>query len=494
MRPRRRCWHTSRRSRPRDKATATQRPSARDPAAVRNGGVSFWYSDNGTPDRRPGLQGDLQVDVCIVGAGFTGLWTAYYLATHQPDCRIAVLEREFAGYGASGRNGGQMSGDTWVRSRYLTQSSDDRLLAMEMALRATPAEIRRVAASEGIDADFHHGGNLSVATTPAQRRRQEKTFQALIRRYGSHAGIELLSRDEVLERVRVADALGAVRQSFPWRIQPAKLVRGLSDAVERKGVAIYEDTEVAEIAPRRVLTSAGARVTADIVVRATEGFTPQLPGAHRDLIPLNSAIVVTEPVPSDVMAEIGWEGRETVNETSYLYNYCQRTRGDRIAVGGRGVPYRFWSGVDRDGGTQLETISNLLSDLDRLFPQLAGVRVDQAWCGSLGVARDWCARVNFDRASGLAWAGGYFGDGISPSNLAGRTLADLILGRDTELTTFPWVNFPVQRWEPEPLRWLGIHAMYQLYALADRHERGGSASSSWLAAIANGITGKGERR
>jgi glycine/D-amino acid oxidase-like deaminating enzyme len=457
-----------------------------------NGGLSFWYSDIGGPPevRRPALDRDLQADVCVVGAGFTGLWTAYYLAKQKPDLKIVVLEREFAGFGASGRNGGNMTPNfPWSRDVYRGRASDERLLAFERALRATPAEVMRTALEEGIDADFNPAGHLNVATTPAQRQRLEAMLKTYLDRYGPEEGIRMMSADELGQRVRVQGALCAVFQPQAIRVQPAKLVRGLAQTVERHGVTIYEGTPVAEIASRQVRTEAGRTVTADVVIRATEGFTPGLPGARRDLIPLNSAIIVTEPVPPERMAQIGWQGSETVGEISHGYNYCQRTREGRITVGGRGVPYRFRSGVDQGGRTQQATIDTLAADLRRLFPSLADIRIDQAWCGVLGVPRDWCARVNYDPRTGLGWAGAYVGTGVAASNLAGRTLADLILERPTELTTFPWVNFPARRWEPEPLRWLGVHAMYKLYGLADRQEASGGLTSP-LARLADRITGR----
>ena len=128
--------------------------------------------------------------------------------------------------------------------------------------------------------------------------------------------------------------------------------------------------------------------------------------------------------------------------------------------------------------------------LSTLFPSLAGIGLDHAWCGVLGVPRDWCTSVGFDAKTGLAWAGGYVGTGVSTSNLAGRTLADLILERDTELTRLPWVNRTVRAWEPEPMRWLGVHSMYRLYRMADRREDAGLLRTSRLAALANRLTGR----
>ncbi len=198
---------------------------------------------------------------------------------------------------------------------------------------------------------------------------------------------------------------------------------------------------------------------------------------------------MTEPLPEALWDEIGWRGHELLGEGAHAYCYAQRTREGRIAMGGRGVPYRFGSRTDVNGQTQDATIAQLHAILLRLFPKLKGARIDHAWCGVLGVPRDWCTTAGFDEATGLGWAGGYVGLGVSSSNLAGRTLADLVLKRDTELVRLPWVNRRVSRWEPEPLRWLGVHTMYQLYKIADRREAEGLGRTSRLARFADKLTG-----
>ena len=231
-------------------------------------------------------------------------------------------------------------------------------------------------------------------------------------------------------------------------------------------------------------------VRAPVIVRATEGFTAGIPGCERLWLPLNSAIVVTEPLSEALWARIGWQGHELLGDASHGYSYAQRTREGRIAMGGRGVPYRYGSKTDERGRTQPATIARLHAILTRILPQTADLRIDHAWCGVMGVPRDWCPTVGFKRETGMAWAGGYVGNGVSTSNLAGRTLADLILDRDTQLTRLPWVNRRAREWEPEPLRWLGVHGMYQLYGWADRREAGGLERTSQLATLANRITGR----
>ena len=170
--------------------------------------------------------------------------------------------------------------------------------------------------------------------------------------------------------------------------------------------------------------------------------------------------------------------------------YLQRTHDGRIAIGGRGVPYRYGSRTDMDGSTQPATIKALTGILHSMFPAASAARIDHAWSGVLGVPRDWRATVNYDRATGLGFAGGYVGTGVTATNLAGRTLADLVLGRDTEATAMPWVNRTVRRWEPEPLRWLAVKGMYGLYHRADKQEADGRMTTSPLARLANRISGR----
>ncbi len=300
----------------------------------------------------------------------------------------------------------------------------------------------------------------------------------------------LLDREATLRRVRVAGALGSRFQPGAARIQPAKLARGLAEAVERLGVPIYERTAVTELRPAQVVTATGS-VRAPLIVRATEGFTPQLPGMRRTWLPMNSAMIVTDPLPERLWDELGWAGFETLGDAAHGYVYAQRTADGRVAIGGRGVPYRFGSRTDNAGRTQDATIAMLGAMLGRLFPPLRGAPIAHAWCGVLGVPRDWCATVGLDRRTGAAWAGGYVGLGLASSNLAGRTMRDLILDRETALTALPWVDRTVRTWEPEPLRWLGVHSLYRIYHAADALERrGGSGRTSSLARFADAVAGR----
>ncbi|MFC5217874.1 NAD(P)/FAD-dependent oxidoreductase [Streptomyces coerulescens] len=458
-----------------------------------NGGISFWYADDGLPAAREPLAGDASADVVIVGGGYTGLWTAYYLKQAVPFLRITVLEQKFCGYGASGRNGGWLYNGIAGRDRYAKLHGHEAAVRLQQAMNDTVDEVIRVVEAEGFDAGIHKGGVLEVARTPAQLARL-KEFHARELAYGEKDR-ELYDARQTAERIRVADAVGSTWTPHGARVHPVKLVKGLAAAVEALGVTIHELTPVTEIRPKHAVTPYGT-VRAPYVLRCTEGFTANLKGQHRTWLPMNSSMIATEPLTDEQWESVGWDGRETLGDMAHAYMYAQRTADGRIALGGRGVPYRFGSRTDNDGRTQPETIEALRDILVGFFPSLAGVRVEHAWSGVLGVPRDWCATVTLDRTSGLGWAGGYVGSGVATANLAARTLRDLVQidsgqGVRTELTELPWVGHKVRKWEPEPLRWLGVHGLYAAYRAADRRESATpSAESSRAARVADRIAGR----
>ncbi|MET7981539.1 MULTISPECIES: FAD-dependent oxidoreductase [unclassified Streptomyces] len=460
---------------------------------VVNGGVSFWYADDGLPAPREPLPGDATADVVVVGGGYTGLWTAYYLKKAAPSLRVTVLEQKFCGYGASGRNGGWLYNGIAGRDRYAELHGREAAVRLQRAMNDTVDEVVRVAAEEGIEADIHRGGVLEVAYTPAQLARL-KAFHAHELSYGEKDR-ELYGAKETAGRIRVADAVGSAWTPHGARLHPVKLVKGLAAAAEALGVTIHEQTPVTEIRPRQAVTPYGT-VRAPYILRCTEGFTANLKGQKRTWLPMNSSMIATEPLTAGQWAEIGWEGRETLGDMAHAYMYAQRTADGRIALGGRGVPYRFGSHTDNDGRTRQATVDALYEILVRLFPSLTGVQVAHAWSGVLGVPRDWCATVTLDRATGLGWAGGYVGSGVATTNLAARTLRDLVRQDSgeagaTELTELPWVGHKVRKWEPEPFRWIGVHGMYATYRAADRRELAGhSTRSSRLARIADRVAGR----
>jgi glycine/D-amino acid oxidase-like deaminating enzyme len=432
---------------------------------------SLWQETAPPAAHRPPLDGDLDVDVAIVGAGFTGLWTAYYLARADPRLRIAVCEAEVAGYGASGRNGGWCSALFPASSSSLAGLADrPAALAQHRAMRASVDEVGRVVDEESIDAHFAHGGTISLARSAAQLARARTEIDEA-RTWGrGEDEIRLLDATGASAVLAGSSVHGATYTPDCAAIHPLRLARGLAETVVRLGVRLLEHTPVLSIGPGRLVTSRGV-VRADTVVRATEGYTVTLPGEQRRLVPIYSLVIATEPLGPDLWEQIGLARRETFTDYRHLIIYGQRTADDRIVFGGRGAPYHFGSrirpGFDRDE----RVFGRLREALVDLLPALEGTSITHSWGGCLGVPRDWCASVGFDRGTGVAWAGGYVGDGVSTTNLAGRTLRDLILERDTELARLPWVNHHSPRWEPEPLRWLGVNAGLRAMAAADVEER-----------------------
>ncbi|MFC8846216.1 MULTISPECIES: NAD(P)/FAD-dependent oxidoreductase [unclassified Micromonospora] len=434
--------------------------------------LSYWLS---TVDEslapRPPLGGDADADVVIVGAGYTGLWTAYYLALADPTLRITVLEAEIAGFGASGRNGG------WCSALFPTslpalarRHGRDQALRMQRAMQATVREVGRVVAAEGIDCDWHLGGTVVLARSAAQLGRARAEV-AEAREHGLTADdLVLLDAGEAAARCAADGVRGGTYTPHCAVVHPARLVRGLARAVERRGVTLHERTPVTAIRAGAAVTPAGT-VRAPVVVRATEGYTPGLPGQRRAVAPVYSLMVATEPLPEQTWARIGLAGRETFSDHRHVIVYGQRTADGRLAFGGRGAPYHFGSRVRPDFDREPQVFAALRRALGELFPALGPqVPVTHTWGGPLGVARDWSASVGLDRATGLAWAGGYVGDGVATTNLAGRTLADLIRGTDSDLTDLPWVGHRSPRWEPEPLRWLAVNAGLRVMLSADRAE------------------------
>ncbi len=480
-----------------------------------NGAVSFWQTSLGPPPGRPSLEGSVDADVCIVGAGYTGLWTARALLIGDPGLRVVVVEAEHAGFGASGRNGGWLSGLMPGNRDRLARESAGRpgggrrgVVALQRQLIDAVGQVVKACADEGIDADIHPGGTLAVGRSAAQLSRLRGSLEE-DRGWGVGPDDQWeLTAAEVRDRLAVSGATGGVYSPHCARIHPAKLVRGLADAVGRRGVVIYERTPALSLGPGLVRT-AGGDIRARWVVRATEGFTPTLPGLRRQLLPMNSSMIATDPLPAETWSRLGWEGAETVRDGAHVYVYAQRTADGRIALGGRGVPYRFGSRYPATGTTASRTAAQLSAALRRLLPDVRDPPIAHVWSGVLGVARDWCPAIGVTRSDsrtgpergggggsggggGLLWAGGYIGDGVTTSYLAGLTMADVILGRDTPRRTLPWVGHASRRWEPEPLRWLGVRGVYGLYRAADRAEMGlpARATTSPWAAIADRLSGR----
>ncbi len=451
--------------------------------------LSFWHDTvPGSLDPGGGLTDDTQVDVAIVGAGLTGLWTAYYLNKANAGLRIAICEREIAGFGASGRNGGWCSALFPASLTKLDRMAGrDQAIAMYRAMQQTVNEVGSVTIAENIDCHWAKGGTVMFARSPIQMQRAREEVEEA-RLYGfDEVDIRLLSAEEARDLAGMSGVLGAVYTPHCAAIHPARLARSLARLLTERGVQIFEKTPVLRIEPGRLVTATGT-VTARHVIRATEGYTPGLPGQERAVVPVYSLVIATAPLPSQVWDQIGLETRPTFNDLRHLIIYGQRTADGRLVFGGRGAPYHFGSAVRPSFDRVPAVFAALRSTLIELFPVLANVTITHTWGGPIGIARDWCASVGLDPSTGIGWAGGYVGDGLSTTNLAGRTLADLIMGKDSELTRLPWVGHRSPDWEPEPLRWLGINAGLRAMTWAD-HSEARTGRPSRVAAAFNRFLG-----
>jgi glycine/D-amino acid oxidase-like deaminating enzyme len=434
-------------------------------------GRPLWREDCDVFQGRPALRGDATADVAVVGAGFTGLWAAYYLLQADPSLRVVLLEREYAGFGASGRNGGWLSAIFPVSlSRVEKLYSRRAALDLQAAMNATVTEVGQVAEREGIDCDFAHEGLVSLARNPAQLDRARAAVDAA-RQFGLHDQWRLLDADEARARVGASGVLGGLHTEHCAVLHPDKLVRGLAARVEQMGAVIYENTAATTIEPGRVRTEHGGRVEAPVVIRATEAFTAGFADSRRHVAPLYSLVVATAPVDKETLASLGLDRRTAFNDLRNLRVYAQPTRDGRILFGGRGAPYHFASRIDPSYDAHPGIHSRLVEALHDFFPVLRDVPVTHRWGGPLGVPRDWFPSVGFDSSRGIAWAGAYVGDGVATSNLAGRVLRNLILKTPDHLDELPLVNHRSPRWEAEPLRWLGVNAGLQAAATADCEER-----------------------
>ncbi|MFF1572014.1 NAD(P)/FAD-dependent oxidoreductase [Leifsonia sp. NPDC058292] len=439
--------------------------------------VGFWFdsiaeAENGFT-RRAALDDDISVDVAIVGGGLTGLWTAYYLQEADPSLRIAVLEKEIAGFGASGRNGGWCSAlfplsATTLEARYGLEAA----VAQRRAMVDTVEEVGRATEAEGIDCNYVRGGTVTFARSRVQLAGARAEF-AESERYGVDR-VSLLGTETVQARFGVPDAVAAMFTPACARVHPGKLVRGLARAVERRGATIYEGADVLSWAQGTVSVVSGGiprTVRAGTVVNATEGYGSALPQVGRRILPLYSLMIATEPLSDETWERIGIEHGQTFADFRHLIVYGQRTADNRFAFGGRGALYHPGSAI-RPAYDRVDRVrDHLRRALIDLFPDAANARITHHWGGPLGVPRDWHASVGLDTERREAWAGGYVGDGLSTTNLAGRTLADLLTGRRTSLTRLPWVGHRSPRWEPEPFRFAGANAGLLGMQLADAEER-----------------------
>ncbi|RRJ84063.1 NAD(P)/FAD-dependent oxidoreductase [Aestuariirhabdus litorea] len=444
--------------------------------------ISFWFDTLPSTPARASLQQELNVDVAIIGAGFTGLWTAYYLKQQAPQLSVAIVEAEQVGFGASGRNGGWLIGGIAGEGKYLARLEPEACRAGYRQLYGIIDEVERVLEREQIDCDLARGGMIyAAARYPEQLKRIQSELRGLHADGHTEEDFRWMDADELSKQMRMHNGYGGIYSPHCAVIQPGKLVRGLADCVERLGVQILENSPVTAVEGTDLRTAQG-RLRASILVPATEGFSDSLMGINRYVLPVQSLIIATEPLAPSQWEEIGMERRPAFSDGGRLTTYGHRSADNRLIFGARGG-YCF-GGKVRHRFSLSDPEFRLREELMReLFPPLQQARVTHGWGGSLGMARNFAPFALFDPATGIASAGGYGGEGVGATNLFGRTLADLILGQESERTRMPWVFTPashrqaLRRWEPEPIRWLTYRTILSLFSWEDRLYRRQSGPS-----------------
>ena len=400
------------------------------------------------PDERGRLSEDIDADVVIIGGGFTGLWSAFHLKTLDDSLRIVILEAERIGFGASGRNGG------WCSALYPTSEG---YAEVRPFLIESIDEIGAFAHEHAPEVGFVKSGTITVARNKAQLAR----IQASTAPHETY-----LSKGALFSRIGMKGGLGGLYTPDCAVIHPGRLVRALAQYVERLGVQIFENSRALTIEPTIVRTK-DFSVRATSIIKATEVFS-QNPRSHA---PIYSLMVATEPLSDEIWSEIGLAHRETFSEALHLVNYGQRTIDNRLAVGGRGARYLFGSRLRAKHEMDHRTHQEIIDLVREWFPILKKTRFTHRWGGAVSIPRDWHPYISWDKASGIGRAGGYSGDGVTLSHLAGKTLAHLILEKEHPITALPHVNWQNPIWEPEPLRWLGVNGSVLATDLADREER-----------------------
>jgi glycine/D-amino acid oxidase-like deaminating enzyme len=433
---------------------------------------SFWLETSGDDlAPRPALAQSIDVDVAILGGGYTGLWTAYYLLSADPGLRVAVVEKEIVGFGASGRNGGWCSSKFPVTPPMLQKRyGREKARALMQAMNDSVDEVSRVCQREGIDAHFHKGGILTLARGDHHLAMLRSAFDAYAA-LGLERQYQLLSAAQVQERVRVTSVCGGLYASENASLHPGRLVRGIARAIERHGGVIYENTEVLRFeggSTPKLITPAGEIRAKRAIVLAGESYLTRLPTLHRVVLPVYSLIVLTEPLSQAQWKEIGWQNRESLASCNYTVDYLTRAADGRILFGSRGAPYCFGSKITDEQDRHPATHAHIKALVTEWFPVLKSIRFTHEWGGPVGMPRDWMPMAAFDPATKIATARGYTGQGVSTTNLTGRVLAQLIARQNTELSQLVIAQRYSPLWEVEPLRWLAVRYMQNAFRRIDQ--------------------------
>jgi glycine/D-amino acid oxidase-like deaminating enzyme len=421
-------------------------------------GKSFWLGASPYEESTP-LSGPAKVDVAVVGGGFCGLSTAYYLKRAEPSLRVAVLEDKVVGYGASGRNAGfamTLMGFTLAFTT-LRFGKEKARQAHDFA-HAAVDHIGQMVDAHGIDCDYEKTGLLTVAVNKVQAGRLQGEIE-LAEKLGI-GGLRWLERSELAAEVRSPAYLGARFEEQCALINPAKYVRGLKAAAVGEGVEVYERTPVSGVRGdgRMRVTTPGGTIEAEKVVLATNAFSGRFPQLRNKQFPVYTYIILTEPLSDSQLAEIGWQARQGIEDARNMIHYYRLTPDNRILFGGSDARYYYGGSLNRDRDP--DTFRRLKRDLLRIFPSLKGVRIQHKWGGPVSVTMDFFPAMGYagkDRR--IAYALGCVGHGVAMMNMAGQVLSDLVLEKQTALTDLFFVNRSVVPLPPEPLRFATAEAI-----------------------------------
>ena len=455
--------------------------------------LSYWHdSVPGSLLPRPVLENDTEVDIAIVGGGYTGLWTAYYLKQHNPALSIAIFESEIVGFGASGRNGGWCSSYLSGLDKALAQPNlSDAAIRLQRQLFDTVKEVGRVAEQESVDCHFDQSGHVEAAVLPTHVRRVREYVDFMHGLGFGEQDFRWLTAQQVRDHVNIDGTSGGMYMRHCAAIHPARLARGLAEVLEHKDVKIFEQTSITNL-DQQGLTTIRGRVKAGATVLATEGYTRSIKGLGRKLIPVHSMMIATEPLSEHQLEQTGLKRRYLFSNPDHITTYGQLTADGRIAFGCRGS-YLFGSKIRTHFDPADPEFELVWKTLLRFFPTLKSSRFTHAWGGTMGVSRTLSPAVCFNSESRFGWAGGFFGNGVGACNLAGRTMADLVLGRDTDRAQMPWVNpkpemeLDKKLWEIEPIRWLGVNSRARLMQMADRAEYNNSSAAALINKMLNTV-------
>ncbi len=425
--------------------------------------MSFWEANQETPTLNPPLTESTTVDVAVIGGGFTGLTAAREIRLDEPSSSVAVLEAQFVGFGASGRNGGfNMTLFGLEPEVTIMRWGTERARAAHAYMVRAVHYVRDLVERHGLESDYQHTGLLRVAYSGAQLKRLEKSLH-LFDKLGAADQYAFLTEAQVQTEVRSARFKGAVFEANSGILDPFKHVRNLKSMAEQAGVQVYEGTPVEKVVRDgdviTLNTPKGSLRCRKLViaVNAWSGFVAGLPRIRSRQVPVWTSQVVTQPLSAAQWDEIGWHNRQSIEDNRQLIHYFRRTVCGRITMGGGNAHL----GRGREMGQRdvRKTWQDLARHLKWLFPVLRDVGVDYRWGGPVSVNVDMSPEIGFIGDDRVVYANGCIGHGVSLTQLNGRTIADLVLEKRTDLTDFWIVNRKAIRWPPG---WLGTATFYTI--------------------------------